>query len=228
MVETATRLDNPEPLSPPRRRPITSIALALVVGVGLGYLGWVLTSPGGSLLAPTLIVLGIGLALAGSSWVVAYFTPSRKDLWIFALTCAILSLFAGAWTFWFSLPTAMWSDSGASQQAQNALVKLSREPTNSSGVPINHCWTIETGAIGPLQAPYEECAVATKVTGKAFTDVTFTSIDSPHRSIQYTNSGAMAFYDTCYRHLVGQWWMTTWDQSGLGSCPIGYQFHGGP
>jgi hypothetical protein len=171
MVQTLAELDSPEQPGPIRRRSIVAIVLSVFVAIILGYLGWVLPSPGGSLVVPALIVLGVGLALAGCSWIVACFTPRRRGLWKFAVVTGILSLLAAAWTFWFSLPAAMWSDSGAVQQAQNALIKLSREPTSSNGVPINHCWRIQTGNIGPLSAPYQECAISTRVSGRAFVEV---------------------------------------------------------
>ena len=174
-------------------------------------------------------MLGVELVLAGCSWIVACFTPSRRGLWIFAVATGIFSALAASWTFWFSLPAAMWSDSGAVHQAQNALIKLSREPKNSYGVPINHCWRIETGDIGPLSAPYQECAISTRVSGKAFVEVSLTSVRSSNDSVDYTNSGdGSAFLDSCYRHLIGPWWMASSDRSGVGNCPIGYQFHGGP
>jgi hypothetical protein len=191
-------------------------------------LGWILPSPGGSLLVPTLVVLGIGVVLAGSNWVLACFVPKRRGLWTFTVATGVLTLLASIWTFWFSLPTAMWLDTGASRQAQSALVKLSQEPRTGNGLQINNCWTVETGSIGPLGAPYRECAIATTVVGRPFVDVSFVPLASPEHSLEYTNSGTEAFLDLCYRHLIGLWWMTTWDHSGIGDCPIGYQFHGGP
>jgi hypothetical protein len=228
VVQTVAELGNPEPRRTIGHCFLVAIALSVVVGIVLGYLGWVLPSPGGSLIVPTLIVLGVGLALAGCSWIVACFAPHRRGLWVFAVATGILTLFAAAWTFWFSLPAAMWSDSGAVQQAQNALLKLRQEPTKN-GVPINHCWRIETGTIGPLSAPYEACATSTRVVGQPFVVVAFTSVESSRGCVDYTNvGGGAAFYDSCYRHLVGPWWMTSLDRSGVGNCPIGYRFHGGP
>ncbi len=188
MVQTVAELDKVEDPVPSRRHSAIAVVLALVVGIVLGYVGWVLPSPGGSLVVPMLIVLGIGLVLAGCSWIFACFRPGRRDCWTFAVTVGILGLLAAAWTFWFSLPVAMWSDSGAEQQAQHALVTLSREPVNANGVPVDHCWTIETGKIGPLGAPYRECAISTTVLGKPFVEVSFTPVGSASRSIDYTNS----------------------------------------
>jgi hypothetical protein len=58
------------------------------------------------------------------------------------------------------------------------------------------------------------------------TDVTHGSIGSlqaPYSQCpEYTPEGHFV-----YRHLVGQWWMFVGDAAS-GSCPIGYQFHGGP
>jgi hypothetical protein len=226
MVQTVAEPDEAKARAPSRRGTMVAIVLAVVVGIVLGYLGWVLPSPGGSLVVPTLIVFGIGAVLAGCSWILACFEPRGSALRTFAGTVGILSLAAAAWTFWFSLPAAMWSDSGANQQAQTALVRLSHEPKRN-GVPIKNCWTIETGSVGPLGAPYRECAISTTVSGQPFVDVSFVTVGSPDRSIAYTNSGN-AFLDSCVRHLIGSWWMTIWDHRGLGNCPIGYQFHGGP
>lgn len=57
MVQTVIELDEP-PSAPVAFRWSTRISVVLALGVGivLGYLGWVLPSPGGSLLVPTLIV----------------------------------------------------------------------------------------------------------------------------------------------------------------------------
>ena len=45
-------------------------AILVLVAIFLGYLGWVLPSPGGSLVVPTLIVFGIGIAVGIADWVI--------------------------------------------------------------------------------------------------------------------------------------------------------------
>ena len=39
---------------------VLTAAILVVIMMALGFLGWVLPSPGGSLIVPTLIVFGVG------------------------------------------------------------------------------------------------------------------------------------------------------------------------
>jgi hypothetical protein len=194
----------------------------LLVGLVLGYLGWVLPTPGEPILTPTLVVAATGAAIGGLSWFVACFKPAWRDLWTFAVAVFVLTVAASFWTFEFSLPAAMAWDSSATQRAQSALLQLQHEPTNPRGTPLYACTKVETGSIGPLDAPYTECAVS----NPQGHFVTYTVLGpGPASGVGYTDIGAATFPDECSRHLVGRWWMFGPDPDG--GCPMGYQFHGG-
>jgi hypothetical protein len=186
--------------------------LLFTVTINLGYLGWVLPSVGGSLAIPTLIVLGIGCAIAVGWWI------SFRD-WAVVIAVIAITIGASVWTFAFSLPTSLAWDSGATVQVQRA-VALTNAGPKRNGIPQQPCTNILTGHIGALGAPYSVCVDSPSL-------VTFTSMTRPFRGYSYTDQGA-AFPDECSKHLFGKWWMFVADVSGIGDCPIGYQFHGGP
>jgi hypothetical protein len=197
---------------------------AVVGGVALGFLGWVLPTPGGPLVAPTAVVAAVGGGLATVAWIVACFRPDRRDLWTFAVAVAAFTVLAAVWTFEFSLPVAMAWDSGATPSAERALVQVRDGPHNARGVPLLPCTNVRTGSVGPLDAPYAECAVSSPL-GHF---VTYTAIGpGPVHGLGYTDIGAATFQDECSRHLTGPWWMFVQDTSGIGNCPFGYRFHGG-
>lgn len=212
-----------------RRPEVLASVAVIVVALVLGYLGWILPSPGGSLVVPTLIVLGVGAGVALVGWVAASFRPLQRWRWIFAVGVGVAAVLASIWTFAFSLPASLAWDAGATAQAQAALASLQVSAQAHGGVaPLQPCTLHGSGSIGPLDAPYLECAVWTPE-GHF---VTFrTSGSGPDRGIAFTNAGARTFPDACTRHLVGEWWMFTEaaDTDGdPGSCPIGYHYQGGP
>jgi hypothetical protein len=207
-----------------RRIGARGLLVALPVLLVLGYLGWVLPSPGGSLLVPTAVVAAAGAAVAFVSWVVACFRPAWRNLWAFAVAVVACTALAAVWTFEFSLPVAMAWDTGATPSAQRTLLQAQHAPINAGGVPYLPCSTVETGSIGPLPAPYRVCAISSPE-GHF---VIYTAVGtSPVRGVAYTDVGAATFPDECSRHLVGPWWMFVGGASGSG-CPFGYRFHGGP
>jgi len=190
-----------------------------VVAAVLGSLGWVLPRPGASLVVPTLVVLGIGCALAIPG--VIYWLVSGRG----AIAIAIIAttLVASIWTFEFSLPAAVASDTSATAQAQAALVQLNSSPRGKYGIPLHPCSMKVVGSVGPIAAPYRQCAVSTPE-GHF---VLYTSGTQTSRGLGYTDIGASTFPDACSRHLIGRWWMFTGPKNGEGACPIGYSFHGG-
>jgi hypothetical protein len=205
-----------------------ALVAAVVVGIALGALGTALVIPGQSLAVPTAKVAAVGGGIVLVSWVVASFRARRQAGWIFAVGTAVVTVLACLWTFEFALPAAIeWSN--ATAQAQEAFNRLERSPLNVHGtVPPRPCGVHTTGSVGPLVAPYKECAVWTPV-GHA---VTFVA-DSPNapEGLVYTDRPAAFFADQCARHLVGNWWMfapSTDSNGDPGSCYFGYQFHGGP
>ena len=49
---------------------VLTAAILVVIMMALGFLGWVLPSPGGSLIVPTLIVFGVGCSLVIAYWII--------------------------------------------------------------------------------------------------------------------------------------------------------------
>ncbi len=196
---------------------LVTATILVAIAIVLGYLGWVLPSPGGSLVFPTLIVFGSGCASGIVYWII---TGGRAT----AVTVAAITVTASVWTFAYSLPTSVAWDSSATSQAQAALLQLSSSPRSHYGIPLHPCSTKLIGRVGPINAPYRECAVSTPE-GHF---VLFTVAGQNARGVGYTDRGAATFLDECSRHLTGEWWMFTRSTSGTGDCPIGYQFNGGP
>jgi hypothetical protein len=200
---------------------------AVVIGIALGVLGTVLVTPGHSLAVPTAIVAAIGGGIVLVSWVVASFRSRRQAGWILAVGAAVVTVLACLWTFEFALPAAIgWSN--ATTQAQDTFNKLQHDAQNGDGnLPPQPCIVHDSGSVGPLVAPYEECAIWTQE-GHA---LMFTSI-GPGASggLVYTDRPSVFFADECERHLIGNWWMSAPPPASSGdpgTCYYGYQFHGG-
>ena len=188
----------------------------MLVAVGLGWLGWVLPVPGGSLVVPTAVVTAVGTALAGACRLATRSRPLAASL-------VGVTVVAAVWTFAFSLPATLAWDPAASVQARAALAQLAGGPRDRYGVPLHPCTTVSAGHVGPMTAPYRHCAVSTPQ-GHV---VLFTAVGSPRRGLAYTDVGSATFPDECSRHLTGYWWMFTAPTGGTGGCPIGYGFDGG-
>jgi hypothetical protein len=194
-------------------RTVVTAVVALVTFV-LGYLGWVLPSPGRSVIIPTLIVAGIGCAVGLMFWII---TGDGTGTIALVAVAAVASV----WTWSFSLPASLTWASNATHQAQSALSRLASTSTGDHG---QQCADIRTGQLGPMRAPYRQCAGFT-MSGDY---VVFTAAGQTTRGLAYTDRGGATFEDECSRHLVGKWWMFTAETSQTsGDCPIGYQFHGG-
>jgi hypothetical protein len=113
---------------------------------------------------------------------------------------------------------------GASPDARAVLERVAASPKNANGVPANPCAVVDQGGVGPMQAPFSECAGSTP-----YGDfVRFTTLSRPFRGLGYTDLGAATFPDECSRHLTGKWWMFVVDSNGMGNCPTGYRFAGAP
>jgi hypothetical protein len=196
----------------------------VLVALGLGYLGWVLPSVGGSLLSPALSVFGVGFASAVAGGLFLWRMEAARRLpKVFLIGTGVVAVLAAIWTFQLSLPLAVWT-SNASEQAEAALSQLEHSPLDHQGVvPPSSCVEQTAGGVGPLSAPYRECAIWTPQ-GHF---VTFTGKHS--EGLGFTNAGAATFPGKCVHHLVGQWWMFTGgsDPGWATGCPIGYQFEGG-
>jgi hypothetical protein len=200
-----------------------ALVLAILIGFGLGMAGWILPSYGGSLVVPTAIVFGIGAAVALVGAILAVIRPGpvRGSL-AFSLAVAVFTLLASFWTFVFALPASLEWDSGATHAAQLTLTHVALKAKNGVA-PLQPCDVVTHGSVGSLRAPYRECAIYTPE-GHF---VTYASMSTSHQGLAYTDRGAATFEDQCSRHLVGKWWMFTPDEGGTGSCPLGYDFHGG-
>jgi hypothetical protein len=156
----ATIFDRVEEVKPEPARQQGGKVLPLVggilVGLALGYLGWVLPTPGDSFLVPTLVVAGVGVVLV---LVVGIFAlhPFHQSLWVFCLTVLVFTIAASIWTYEFSVPASVAWDTNATHQAQLVLARVNAEPKTVNGVPSKACWTVWSGSIGSLRAPYSEC-----------------------------------------------------------------------
>jgi len=227
IAEATTPTDTERlPGSTPTAR-AAAAATVVVIGLLLGTLGTVLVTPGHSLAVPTAIVAAVGGVIVLVAWVVASFRAARQAGWILAVGTAVVTLLACVWTFEFAIPAAVeWSN--ATAQAQDALVRLQHSSQNVHGtVPAQSCTVHTSGSVGPLGAPYKECAVWTAV-GHAVTF--FPSSPNASGGLMYTDRPLVFFADECTRHLVGSWWMfaPSTDSGGdPGSCYFGYRFHGG-
>lgn len=206
-----------------RRGQAIALILAVLIGIALGLAGWMLPSYGGSLVVPTAIVFGMGAALSLGGGVLASFRPRRfGDLWLFTFAVAVFTLLASFWTFAFALPASLEWDSTATHQAQLTLAHLAQKAKD--GVVVVPCVVVGDGSVGTLQAPYQECAIYTPE-GHF---LNYTSPATPDQGLAYTDRGAATFLVSCSRQLVGKWWMFAPSDGGLGGCPFGYQYHGGP
>jgi hypothetical protein len=200
------------------------LGAATVFGWVLGGVGWTMVSPGGSLLGPALVVLGAGVVVALVALSGLHVTRWRGALKSFVAATLVFAVLAAVWTFEFALPVAMEQDAHATNAAQALLARLSREASARGGPAVFPCEVVKTGAVGPLTAPYSECATST---GSGHF-VTYNALDArPMRGIGYTDVGGRTFPDECVRHLVAKWWMYVGDASGIGNCPFGYHFVGG-
>jgi len=197
----------------------------VLVGFILGYLGWVLPSPGESLVTPTLIVAGTGLGISVCGALFAFLPPHRLEAVTWAGVVLTFTLLASVWTYQFSLPAHVAWDSSSTARAKAILFRLNQGNLNVT-VPPQPCITFTKGSIGPLDAPYRACATSTSE-GHF---VMFTTGGVRSRGITYTDLGAETFLDECFKHLDGSWYMfTSGDLSNPANpCPIGYEFQGGP
>jgi hypothetical protein len=209
-----------------RRRRLAAVSAVAVLALVLFYMGWALPSVGGSLVLPALIVLGTGAASALVAGLIARASLHRTELKVLVMSMVVVAIVAAIWTFQFALPFAVWS-SRATAQAQAALSQAERSPRGILETdPGQPCVVHTSGSVGPLAAPYSECASWTPE-GRF---VTFDRTGSQSGGLGYALPDAdNPFPDECVRHLYGNWYMFTIssDANDPGSCPIGYQFQGG-
>lgn len=206
------------------------VAAIFVVGLLLGYLGLVLPAPGGSLIVPAGFVTTVAVAVAVVGGTYLFVHGARGQSGLFVGVVLLLAAIAWAWTFEFSLPAQMAWDARASSQAQEALRQVQQGPVDARGIPLHPCRILQAGSIGPLGAPYDECATSyVDGFGNRVNFVLFTPLGARTQGLAYTNIGSATFEDQCYRHLLGDWWaFSGGDLSNpMNPCPFGYEFHGG-
>lgn len=197
----------------------------LMMGIALGCLGLVLPVPGGSLIGPTAAVAGIGVTTASVGAIVLIRRGATGQSVLFAVLVLLLAGLASLWTFQFSLPAQMARDTSALSRAQQAIRQVQHGRVAAHGVPLHPCQVVRTGSIGPLVAPYRQCA--TSYRGASF--VVYSPVGTRVRGVAYSTIGTAIFEDQCYRHLVGDWWVfNDGNPSNPGDpCAFGYTFHGG-
>lgn len=214
---------NPSPTLHPI--PVWLLVVAiLVVCLLLGYVGFVLPAPGGSLLGPAGLVAAIGVLVAAIGGTYLFVRGARVQAGWFMSIVILLTAGASVWTFEFALPARMAWDASAPSQAQQALRQAQRGPVNAP------CRVLRAGSIGPLGAPYNECPVTyASGFGSRVNIVRFTRLGTTTQGVAYTNIGPATFDDECYRHLAGDWWAFNGGDLSNPSdpCPFGYAFHGG-
>jgi hypothetical protein len=217
-----------------RRRLVVPAALALALGAALGTVGWELQEPGGQLLIESLVVAGIGLGISGVAWVVACFVPARGGLWLFAVLGACASLLAAIWTFEFAMPASLSWDGSATQTALSALAAAHRAPKGPDGEPVDPCLSVSAAGVGPLSPPYRVCttlSTSRRYVVTFFAETASGGVAFPTRGLAFTNllrpPAGDPFPDECSRRLTGTWWAFEQTVGRSGTCPFGYQFHGG-
>src|SRR6202041_83078 len=130
---------------------LTALAVAVLVGLGDGYLAYRIESPGTSLAGHCLLIALIAGVATNAGW---WFwrKRNRRVAWFFAVTMGVVGVLALWWAWAFAMPAAMAWDSHATADARAALDGL---PPDKSV-----CVEFRTGSIGPLNAPYTRCAIA--------------------------------------------------------------------
>jgi hypothetical protein len=184
----------------------------------LGYLGWRIIDPGGSLVVPALIVFGARTAIAALATLATRSPRSsghRRALLTFGVAALAWTLLASVWTYEFAVPLSVaWSD--ADQQAQTALTQPTSTTIIVPGPGSLDCTLVSSGSVGPIEAPYRRCVDG----GLVF----FSSVGS-NGGIAYDDSGRVPPQQgICYRHLYGPWWLLHGKTDPMADCPFGYDF----
>jgi hypothetical protein len=152
-----------------------------------------------------VIVFGIGLFIVIIGTAVAMDRPRWRP---FAISAVITTILVSIWTFQFSIAMQI--------QFSNATAQATAAISSSRGVPA--CSMHVRGSVGPLSAPYRECA-----SGQT---VTFTRAGTTQGGgLVYASNGLTGLQDACVFPLVNGWTMFA---ANVTSCPQGYDFIPGP
>ncbi len=191
------------------------LAVAILVGLVEGLVGWELQSPGGSLAIPCLKVgvIAVSVLLVGT-WLLGRLEQKRACR-AFVAASVCFGVVAVWWTYAFALPAAMAWDAGATPMATSSLIGA---PANGS-----RCTTINSGSIGPMQAPFTQCA-SNASTGPVVFYGAVSNQDEGLAFVEGSMRDTLGGY-ACVRHLVGEWW--AWQNAGT-NCHLGYNFVPGP
>ena len=190
--------------------------MALLVGLGDSYLGYVIESPGTSLAGHCLLVAVVAAIVAAAGWWV-----SRKRYRLFASVfvgaMAMIGILVVWWTWAFAMPAAMTWDTQATPRAVASLTGIWTDKSV--------CSNVESGSVGPLSAPYRQCSI----NGPPGSTVYYyamsgSTLADPYRGSVFSYAPTNTFNDECARHLVGHWYAFTGDPSG----GLGYACIGGP
>jgi hypothetical protein len=190
---------------------------AVLLGFLKGYVGYILVAPGQSLIESCVFVSLIALVGLGLGWRVLRKLDNRASLHVFAIISVLVSTSAIWWTWAFAMPAAMSWDSSATPRAVAALKGI--------GLEKSTCINVTTGSIGPLNAPYRQCAINGPPGSMVSYDAEAGStVVTPYRGLIFSYAPASSFSDECDRHLVGHWYAFTSDPSGM----TGYTCNPGP
>ena len=190
-----------------------AIGAALVLGAADGYLAVIMESPGSSLAGSCLFVALVALAAGLMGW----WRLKRRNkhlAQVFLISMIISGILATWWAWAFAMPASMAWDSSATPSALEAL----------EGIAPDHsvCVKVTSGSIGPLDAPYERCAIVAPP-GATVSYYAGSTANSPARGLIFFHGARLVGTDQFVRHLVGDWYAFTEDPSGM----LGYSFMGG-
>lgn len=188
---------------------IGTVLLVILLGMVLGYLAYVVESPGISPAGACALCAFAVVVLAVVGWL--YLKRNQTLGRFFVLAMTVVGLLVVWWAWAFAMPAAMAWDAAATP---NALAALRNLPPEHSV-----CKQFESGSVGPLTAPYERCAV----TGAPDAQVEYfagSTRNSPVRGLLFFEGSQVVGSGQFVRHLVGDWYAFTEDSSGA----LGYSF----
>lgn len=192
---------------------VVVLSIAILIGAGDGYLAYVIESPGASLAGSCLLVAFVAGIAAVAGW---WFCRKRNRFAarLFVATLGVVGVLAVWWAWAFAMPAAMAWDSSATPGALTALQGL---PPNKS-----FCEKVVSGSVGPLDAPYERCAIVGGP-GATVTYYAGNTANSPARGLIFFEGSRIVGTDQFVRHLTGDWYAFSLDPAGV----LGYSFAGG-
>lgn len=191
---------------------LATVLLAILVGAVLGYVAYLVESPGLSPAGACALCAFAVVVIAVVGWL--FFKRGDRTLGrFFVLSIAVVGVLVVWWAWAFAMPAAMAWDSTATP---NAIAALRNLPSEHSV-----CKDVASGSVGPLAAPYERCAVIGQ-TGGQVEYFAGSSRNSPVRGLLFFDGSQLAGSGQFVRHLVGDWYAFTQDPSGA----LGYSFTG--